>query len=59
MAHARSLLFAVYWAAWTTLFLAPLAIVLLSGSPQRPIRRATRLWARGILGGLRRIVGLR
>ena len=59
MAHARSLLFAVYWAAWTTLFLAPLAIFLLSGSPQRPIRRATRLWARGILGGLRRIVGLR
>lgn len=59
MAHARSLLFAVYWAAWTTLFLVPLAIFLLSGSPQRPIRRATRLWARGILGGLRRIVGLR
>jgi 1-acyl-sn-glycerol-3-phosphate acyltransferase len=59
MAHARSLLFAVYWAAWTTLFLVPLVIFLLSGSPQRPIRRATRLWARGILAGLRRIVGLR
>jgi 1-acyl-sn-glycerol-3-phosphate acyltransferase len=59
MAHARSLLFAAYWAAWTTLFLAPLAVFLLSGSPERPIRRATRLWARGILAGLRRIVGLR
>jgi 1-acyl-sn-glycerol-3-phosphate acyltransferase len=59
LAHARSLLFAVYWAAWTTLFLAPLAIFVLSGSPQRPIRSATRLWARGILAGLRRIVGLR
>ncbi|MHB2210372.1 lysophospholipid acyltransferase family protein [Methylobacterium sp. CM6257] len=59
MVHARSLLFAAYWAAWTTLFLAPLAIFLLSGSPERPIRGATRLWARGILAGLRRIVGLR
>ena len=59
MAHARSFLFAVYWAAWTTLFLVPLVIFLLSGSPQRPIRRATRLWARGILAGLRGIVGLR
>ncbi|MBA9064987.1 1-acyl-sn-glycerol-3-phosphate acyltransferase [Methylobacterium fujisawaense] len=59
MAHARSLLFAAYWAAWTTLFLAPLAVFLLSGSPERPIRRATRLWARGILAGLRHIVGLR
>ena len=29
MAHARSLLFAAYWAAWTTLFLAPLAVFLL------------------------------
>ncbi|WP_342107543.1 lysophospholipid acyltransferase family protein [Methylobacterium sp. SI9] len=59
MAHARSFLFAAYWAAWTTLFLVPLVIFLLSGSPERPIRRATRLWARGILGGLRHIVGLR
>ncbi|SDN86591.1 1-acyl-sn-glycerol-3-phosphate acyltransferase [Methylobacterium phyllostachyos] len=59
MAQARSLLFAAYWAAWTTLFLLPLVIFLLSGSPQRPIRRATRLWAHGILAGLRRIVGLR
>ncbi|MCJ2069831.1 1-acyl-sn-glycerol-3-phosphate acyltransferase [Methylobacterium sp. J-030] len=59
MVQVRSLAFAVYWAAWTTLFLAPLAIFLLSGSPERPIRQATRVWARGILVGLRRIVGLR
>ena len=58
MVHARSLLFAAYWAAWTALFLVPLAVFALAGAPQRPIRRATRLWARGILAGLRHIVGL-
>ena len=58
MSHARSLLFTVYWAAWTALFLAPLVIFALAGAPARPIRAATRLWARGILAGLRRIVGL-
>ncbi len=30
----------------------------MSGAPARPIRAATRLWARGILFGLRGIVGL-
>jgi 1-acyl-sn-glycerol-3-phosphate acyltransferase len=56
--HPRSLLFNAYWAAWTALFLAPLAVFAASGSPARPIRAATRLWARGILFGLRHLVGL-
>ncbi|MET0366967.1 MAG: lysophospholipid acyltransferase family protein [Methylobacterium sp.] len=43
---------------WTALFLAPLAVFALAGSPTRPIRAATRLWAHGILFGLRRLVGL-
>ncbi|MFC5560456.1 lysophospholipid acyltransferase family protein [Methylobacterium aerolatum] len=43
---------------WTALFLAPLAIFALAGAPTRPIRAATRLWARGILFGLRRFIGL-
>jgi 1-acyl-sn-glycerol-3-phosphate acyltransferase len=59
LARARSLLFAAYWAAWTALFLAPLAVFALAGAPARPVRGATRLWARGILAGLHRIVGLR
>jgi 1-acyl-sn-glycerol-3-phosphate acyltransferase len=56
--HPRSVLFNVYWAAWTSLFLAPLVVFAASGSPARPIRAATRLWARGILFGLRHLVGL-
>jgi len=43
---------------WTALFLAPLVIFALTGTPTHPIRVATRVWARGILFGLRRIVGL-
>ena len=59
MPRIRSVLFNAYWAAWTALFLAPLAVLAASGSPVRPIRAATRLWARGILFGLRMICGLR
>ncbi|WP_375457120.1 lysophospholipid acyltransferase family protein [uncultured Methylobacterium sp.] len=59
MSRFRSILFNAYWAAWTALFLAPLAVLAASGSPVRPIRAATRLWARGILFGLAQICGLR
>ena len=55
----RSACFNAYWAAWTALFLLPLLAFAASGAPARPIRAATRLWARGILFGLRGIVGLR
>ena len=57
-AHPFRALFNAYWAAWTALFLAPLAILAAAGSPVRPIRAATRPWARGILFGLRTICGL-
>lgn len=58
MARVRFFLFASYWIGWTALFLAPLALFALIGAPTRPIRAATRLWSRGILLGLRRIIGL-
>ncbi len=58
MARVRFFLFASYWMGWTALFLAPLAVFALAGAPTRPIRAATRLWARGILFGLRRFIGL-
>lgn len=52
------MLFNLYWAAWTALFVAPLVVLALCGCPARPIRAATRAWSRGILFGLRHIVGL-
>jgi len=58
LARLRFFLFASYWMGWTALFLAPLIVFALIGKPTRPIRAATRLWAHGILLGLRRIVGL-
>jgi 1-acyl-sn-glycerol-3-phosphate acyltransferase len=58
VARTRSVLFNLYWAAWTGLFIAPLLVLAFMGSPPAPIRAATRLWARGILFGLARIVGL-
>lgn len=58
MSRLRSVLFNLYWAIWTALFLVPLVVLAIAGAPERPIRAATRLWARGILFGLARIVGL-
>jgi 1-acyl-sn-glycerol-3-phosphate acyltransferase len=58
LARVRFVLFATYWIGWTGLFLAPLAVFALTGAPTRPIRAATRLWARGILLGLRCLIGL-
>lgn len=58
MTRIRSYLFNAYWAIWTALFLVPLGLFALAGAPTRPIRAVTRLWARGILAGLRHIVGL-
>jgi 1-acyl-sn-glycerol-3-phosphate acyltransferase len=54
----RSVLFNLYWAGWTGLFVAPLVVLACVGSPPAPIRAATRLWSRGILFGLRHLVGL-
>ncbi|NEU12501.1 1-acyl-sn-glycerol-3-phosphate acyltransferase [Methylobacterium sp. BTF04] len=58
MSRIRSALFNLYWAGWTALFLVPLVVLAALGSPAKPIRAATRAWSRGILFGLRHIVGL-
>ncbi|WP_082477517.1 lysophospholipid acyltransferase family protein [Methylobacterium sp. Leaf93] len=58
VSRTRSALFNVYWAAWTACFALPLVVLAALGCPTKPIRAATRLWSRGILFGLRHIVGL-
>jgi 1-acyl-sn-glycerol-3-phosphate acyltransferase len=58
MQHVRSRLFDVFLALWTALFAPALAALWLCGSPGRGVRLASRLWARGILAGLKGIVGL-
>jgi len=58
VSRIRSTLFNLYWAGWTALFLGPLVVLAALGSPTGPIRAATRAWSRGILFGLRHIVGL-
>jgi 1-acyl-sn-glycerol-3-phosphate acyltransferase len=54
----RSILFDLLLAAWTGLFVPALGILWLCGSPERGIRLASRIWARGILAGLKWLVGL-
>ncbi|WP_457090900.1 lysophospholipid acyltransferase family protein [Microvirga sp. P5_D2] len=58
MQRARSKLFDILLALWTGLFAPALAILWLCGSPERGVRLASRLWARGILVGLKWVVGL-
>jgi len=58
MQRVRSKLFDIFLALWTGLFTPVLAILWLCGSPERSIRLASRLWARGILHGLNWLVGL-
>ncbi len=58
MQHVRSILFDIFLALWTGLFAPALAILWLCGSPERGVRLASRLWARGILIGLKWLVGL-
>ncbi|WP_249219181.1 lysophospholipid acyltransferase family protein [Loktanella sp. SALINAS62] len=54
----KSLLFDGFLAGWTALFALGVLVFWLSGSPRKAIRAATRLWVRGILFGLKHIVGL-
>jgi len=56
--RVRSTLFDLWLAVWTGLFVPVLAVLWLCGSPERGIRLASRIWARGILAGLRWLVGL-
>jgi 1-acyl-sn-glycerol-3-phosphate acyltransferase len=51
-------MFTGLWALWTAAFLPVMLIILLVGSPELWVRSASRVWARGVLFGLRWIVGL-
>lgn len=54
----RSTLFDLLLALWTGLFTPLLALLWLCGSPEGGVRLASRMWARGILLGLKWLVGL-
>jgi 1-acyl-sn-glycerol-3-phosphate acyltransferase len=56
--RVRSKLFDILLALWTGLFAPALAILWICGSPERGVRVASRLWARGVLVGLKWFVGL-
>jgi len=58
MQRIRSILFDLLLAVWTGLFVPALAILWLFGSPEGGVRLASRLWARGVLMGLKLSVGL-
>mgnify|MGYP003625089598 FL=1 len=55
----KSLLFDGFLAGWTSLFSLGVLAFWLVGSPRKAIRATTRLWVRGILFGLKHVVGLR
>jgi len=56
--RVRSILFDFLLIIWTGLFTPALAALWLLGSPERAVRLASRLWARGVLIGLKWLVGL-
>ncbi|MGO4388083.1 lysophospholipid acyltransferase family protein [Microvirga sp. 2YAF29] len=58
MQRIRSTFFDFVLAIWTGLFAPVLAILWLCGSPERGVRLASRLWARGVLVNLKWLVGL-
>ncbi len=58
MQRVRSKIFDILLAVWTGLFAPAVAILWICGSPERAVRFAARLWARGALIGLRWIIGL-
>lgn len=57
-AQLRSRLFDALFAIWTALFALGIPVFWALGTPQRPIRAATRLWVRGALVLLKHVVGL-
>lgn len=54
----RSQAFTGLWAVWTAFFLPALFVIRLAGSPEPWVRSASRVWARGVLFGLKWLVGL-
>jgi 1-acyl-sn-glycerol-3-phosphate acyltransferase len=54
----RSSAFTGLWAVWTALFLPVLLAIRLAGTPEPWVRAASRWWARGVLLGLKGVVGL-
>ena len=54
----KSRLFDAFLASWTVWFALGVLGLWLVGSPRKAIRAATRLWVRGVLFGLKHVVGL-
>jgi 1-acyl-sn-glycerol-3-phosphate acyltransferase len=54
----RSRLFDLVFVLWTSLFAPGIPVLWLCGSPEAAVRLATRVWARGVLFGLRYTIGL-
>jgi 1-acyl-sn-glycerol-3-phosphate acyltransferase len=54
----RSLAFSALWALWTTAFAPALLVIWLAGSPGSWVRATSRVWASGILFGLKWIEGI-
>lgn len=58
MQQIRSIAFTGLWTLWTSLFAPVLGVIILTGSRPVWVRKCTRVWARGVLGMLKYIVGL-
>src|SRR3712207_3255491 len=56
--RVRSALFDIVLMIWTGLFIPVSAVLCLCGTPERCVRLASRLWAHGVLGSLKWLVGL-
>jgi 1-acyl-sn-glycerol-3-phosphate acyltransferase len=56
--HVRSKIFDILLTLWTGLFTPALAILWMCGSPERRVRQVARIWARGVLIGLKWLIGL-
>jgi 1-acyl-sn-glycerol-3-phosphate acyltransferase len=55
----RSSAFLALWAIWTGLFGLAIPLLWATKAPPEPIRRLSRVWARGVLGLLGSLCGLR
>jgi 1-acyl-sn-glycerol-3-phosphate acyltransferase len=58
MQQIRSLTFTGLWTLWTALFAPVLGVIVLTGSRPVWVRKCARVWAGGVLGMLKHVVGL-